>query len=73
MLSFEGWKWRAVLGGCDYRFEAEVSASTLAKIHKAFKAAELKLVSVAFNVSERTVLVRLRGGWLTVYVAFARG
>ncbi|MEM1632030.1 MAG: hypothetical protein QXX83_07890, partial [Thermofilum sp.] len=72
-LSFNGLKWRAVLGGCSCSFKAEVNVHTLRKIHEAFKAAGLKPVSVAFNTSGRVVLARLRGGWLTVYTAFATG
>ncbi|MEM4444645.1 MAG: hypothetical protein QXJ21_04685 [Thermofilum sp.] len=72
-VSFNGWRWRAVLGGCSCSFKAEVEVSTLRKIHEAFRAAGLKPVSVAFNTLGRTVLMRLRGGWLTVYTAFATG
>ncbi|MEM2274355.1 MAG: hypothetical protein QXD46_03205 [Thermofilum sp.] len=72
-VSFNGLRWRAVLGGCSCSFKAEVNVHTLKKIHEAFKAAGLKPVSVAFNVSGRVVLMRLRGGWLTVYTAFATG
>ncbi|MEM4852100.1 MAG: hypothetical protein QXQ60_00870 [Thermofilum sp.] len=72
-VSFNGWRWRAVLGGCSCSFKAEVSVSALKKIHEAFKTAGLRPVSVAFNVSGRVVLMRLRGGWLTVYTAFATG
>ncbi|MEM4852546.1 MAG: hypothetical protein QXQ60_03190 [Thermofilum sp.] len=72
-VSFNGWRWRAVLGGCSCSFKAEVEVSTLRKIREAFKAAGLRPVSVAFNASGRVVLMRLRGGWLTVYTAFATG
>ncbi|MEM1630577.1 MAG: hypothetical protein QXX83_00395 [Thermofilum sp.] len=72
-VSFNGLRWRAVLGGCSCSFKAEVSVGTLKKIREAFKAAGLKPVSVAFNVSGRVVLMRLRGRWLTVYTAFATG
>ncbi|MEM4899989.1 MAG: hypothetical protein QXM99_06235, partial [Thermofilum sp.] len=72
-LSFNGLRWRAVLGGCSCSFKAEVNVGALRKIHEAFKAAGLKPVSVAFNTSGRVVLMRLRGGWLTVYTAFATG
>ncbi|MEM4852456.1 MAG: hypothetical protein QXQ60_02730 [Thermofilum sp.] len=72
-VSFNGLRWRAVLSGCSCSFKAEVNVGTLKKIHEAFKAAGLKPVSVAFNVSGRVVLMRLRGGWLTVYTAFATG
>ncbi|MEM0093375.1 MAG: hypothetical protein QW753_03270 [Thermofilum sp.] len=47
--------------------------SALRKIREAFRAAGLRPVSVAFNTLGRTVLMRLRGGWLTVYTAFATG
>ncbi|MEM3982176.1 MAG: hypothetical protein QXM71_05635 [Thermofilum sp.] len=33
----------------------------------------LKPVSVTFDASGRVVLMRLRGGWLTLYTAFATG
>ncbi|MEM4852258.1 MAG: hypothetical protein QXQ60_01675 [Thermofilum sp.] len=72
-VSFNGLRWRAVLSGCSCSFKAEVNVHTLRKIHEAFKAAGLRPVSVAFNTLGRTVLMRLRGGWLTVYTAFATG
>ncbi|MEM0093227.1 MAG: hypothetical protein QW753_02510 [Thermofilum sp.] len=72
-VSFNGLRWRAVLGGCSCSFKAEVNVGALRKIREAFKAAGLRPVSVAFNTLGRTVLMRLRGGWLTVYTAFATG
>ncbi|MEM4852916.1 MAG: hypothetical protein QXQ60_05060 [Thermofilum sp.] len=72
-VSFNGLRWRAVLGGCSCSFKAEVNVHTLRKIHEVFRAAGLKPVSVAFNASGRVVLMRLKGGWLTVYTAFATG
>ncbi|MEM0376586.1 MAG: hypothetical protein QXI90_02265 [Thermofilum sp.] len=72
-LSFEGWRWKAMLGGCSCSFKAEVNVGTLRKIREAFRAAGLRPVSVAFNTSGRVVLMRLRGGWLTLYTAFATG
>ncbi|MEM4444606.1 MAG: hypothetical protein QXJ21_04475 [Thermofilum sp.] len=72
-VSFNGLRWRAVLSGCSCSFKAEVNVHALRKIHEVFRAAGLRPVSVAFNTLGRTVLMRLRGGWLTVYTAFATG